>query len=286
MTLRDHLREARHALVAAGVPDKEAALDAALLARHLLGWDRAHLIVAELEPAPPAFADAYRRLIARRAAREPVAYIRGVQEFYGRDFIVSPAVLIPRPETEFVVEEALACLGGVDMPPEPRVVDVGTGSGCIGVTLALEWPSAHLVGTDISDTALVVAETNARQHGVDDRLTWRHGPYLAGLAPPLDLVVSNPPYVADHDVGALVPEVGDHEPHAALFGGRDGLRDVREVARQSAERLRPGGWLVMEIGDAQDDAVRRLLTDTPGLTLVRMRDDLQGIPRVAVVRRA
>ncbi|MDP1571158.1 MAG: peptide chain release factor N(5)-glutamine methyltransferase [Vicinamibacterales bacterium] len=285
MTIRDHLREARQQLAAAGIPEDEAVRDAALLARHVLGWDRARLVVGEPDPAPPAFADAYARLVARRAAREPVAYLRGVQEFYGRDFAVSSAVLIPRPETEFAVEEALACLAELDMPPEPRVVDVGTGSGCIGITLALEWPSAHVVGTDISETALAVAQANAARHGVDGRLTWWHGPYLAGLAPPLDLVVSNPPYVADHYVDALVPEVADHEPHVALFGGRDGLRDVRELVRQAGERLRPGGWLVMEIGDAQDEAVRRLIADTPGLTLVRMRDDLQGIPRTAVLRR-
>lgn len=283
--MRDHLREAREALAAAGVPDEEATRDAALLARHVLGWDRARLIVAEPDPPPPAFAEAYRRLVARRAAREPVAYIRGVQEFYGRDFTVSGAVLIPRPETEFVVEEALACLSELDMPPEPRVVDVGTGSGCIGVTLALERPGAHLVATDISDTALVVARANAERLGVGDRITWWHGPYLAGVAAPIDLVVSNPPYVADHYEVALVPEVAHYEPHVALFGGGDGLRDVRELARQGAERLRPGGWLVMEMGDAQDDAVQRLIGAMPELTLVRVRDDLQGIPRVAVVRR-
>jgi release factor glutamine methyltransferase len=141
------------------------------------------------------------------------------------------------------------------------------------------------VGTDISEAALAVAQENAQHHGVGDRITWWHGSYLAGLAPPLDLVVSNPPYVADHYVNALVPEVVDYEPHVALFGGLDGLRDAREVARQSAERLRPGGWLVMEMGDAQDEAVRRLFDAMPDLTLVRVRDDLQGIPRVAVVRR-
>ena len=267
------------------MPDEEATRDAALLARHVLGWDRARLIVAEPEPPPEPFAEAYARLVARRAAREPVAYIRGVQEFYGRDFSVSGDVLIPRPETEFVIEEALACLGELDMPPEPRVVDVGTGSGCIGVTLALEHQSAHLVGTDISDTALVVARANARQHGVDHRITWWHGPYLAGVAAPIDMVVSNPPYVADHYEQAMVPEVSHYEPHVALFGGRDGLRDVRELARQSVERLRPGGWLVMEMGDAQDDAVRRLIADIADLTLIRVRDDLQGIPRVAISRR-
>ncbi len=284
MTIGDHLREARSALVDAGVPDAEAALDAALLARHVLGWDRARLIVEAPDPAPPAFAGAFRRLVARRAAREPVAYIRGVQEFYGRDFTVSPAVLIPRPETEFVVEEALACLREVDMAPAPRVVDVGTGSGCLAVTLAVEWPPAHIVGTDVSETALVVARANAERHGVLDRVAFRHGPYLSGLAPPLDLVVSNPPYVPDEERGTLAPEVVDHEPHTALFGGRDGLRDIRELVRQSAERLRPGGWLVMEVGAGQAAPLDRLLSSTQGLTLVRMRSDLQNIPRVAVIR--
>lgn len=285
MTLRDHLRDARTRLVEAGIPAAEAARDASLLARHVLGWDHARLLAAETEAPPAAFADAFARVIARRAAREPAAYIRGVQEFYGRDFVVSSAVLIPRPETEFVVDEALACLREIGMPPEPRVVDVGTGSGCIAITLAFEWPTARVVATDISEAAIAVATANAARLGVSARVTFLQGSHLVGVAPPLDLVVANPPYIADHFSAALVPEVGAHEPAVALFGGRDGLREVREFARQSAERLRPGGWLVMEFGDGQEEGVRRVIADTEGLTLVRVRDDLQGIARVVVARR-
>lgn len=281
MTLREHLVAARGRLLAAGIAPAEAARDAALLAGLAAGWDRATVVAREKDPAPAGFAGVFEPLVARRARREPVAYIRGSQEFWGRDFIVSPAVLIPRPETEHVIEAALR-LGAWDAG---RVCDIGTGTGCLAVTLATERPAARVVATDVSAAALAVARLNAARHGVDTRVEYREGPYLAGAAGPFDLVVSNPPYVAERDWEALMPEVRDFEPATALRGGADGLAVVRQVVALSAAALAPGGHLLMEIGCGQADAVRQLVDDRPGLTLLSISPDLQGIPRVAVVGR-
>ncbi|MGE3274711.1 MAG: peptide chain release factor N(5)-glutamine methyltransferase [Vicinamibacterales bacterium] len=288
-TIRELMIGVRARLAAAGIPVEEAALDAEVLARHVLGWSRADLLAREAEAPPPAFAAAYDRLAARRERREPVAYIRGTQEFWGREFLVSPAVLIPRPETELIVEAAMDFLGAPLAPGAPdgtdvlRVVDIGTGSGCLAITLALEYPALHVVATDISAEALDVARANAARHGVADRVTFLHAPYFGGVLAPVDLVVSNPPYVADDE--PLPPEVGGHEPPAALYGGADGLRDVREILAQAAGRLAPSGRLLVEIGYGQADAVRRAVAHAEGLALVRFINDLQGIPRVADVSR-
>ncbi|MEW6320394.1 MAG: peptide chain release factor N(5)-glutamine methyltransferase [Acidobacteriota bacterium] len=286
MTIAAAAAAARARFVEAGIAAEEAALDAELLARHVLGWDRATWLARVTETPPPAFERAYDALVRRREAREPVAYIRGVQEFWSRAFLVGPAVLIPRPETEFVVEEALASLAAAPSAHAGvRVVDVGTGSGCLAVTLAAERPYLHVVATDISEAALDVARANARRFEVDDRVTFIRGPYLAGTAAPLDLIVANPPYVADADEPALAPEVRAFEPRAALFGGPDGLRDIRAILEQAAERLAPGGGLVMEIGMGQARDVERAVARHEALALTRLRTDLQGIPRVAVVTR-
>lgn len=279
MTVNDHLQSARARLAAAGIEPAEAARDAALLARHALGWDAAALVTNQLDPVPATFAEAFDAFVARRAAREPVAYIRGVQEFWGRAFAVSPAVLIPRPETELIVEEALRITN--PQSPVTRVADIGTGSGCLAVTLAAEWPDAEIVATDISTAALGVAWANAERHLVSDRVELREGPYLAGSPGPFDLIVSNPPYIVDADIPGLAPEVRDYEPASALAGGVDGLRDIREILRLAATALRPGGTLLMEIGHTQADEVRALATESEGLTLIDIVPDLQHIPRVA-----
>jgi len=292
MTIRDLMRAARRELVDAGIETGEAALDAELLARHVLGWSRATLLARDLEAPPPTFGPAFGRFLARRARREPLAYIRGVQEFWGRDFQVSGAVLIPRPETEMIVEWALRLLGvsgPADTPPvgspSPRIVDIGTGSGCLAVTLALECPTARVVATDVSAAALEVAGANAARWGVAERITWMHAPYLGGVLAPVDLIVTNPPYVADGEATALPPEVREYEPATALFAGADGLRDIREILHRAADRLTPTGALVMEIGVGQADAVRGLVMATDGLALERVCADLQGIARTVVCRR-
>jgi release factor glutamine methyltransferase len=285
VTVREIAREARQRLERAGIPAPEAALDAELLARDLLGCDRAGWIARQHEPAPAHFEAPYAVAIARRAHREPVAYIRGRQEFYGRDFVVSPAVLIPRPETELVVEEALLLLRALGFSRELRLIEVGTGSGCVVVTLALEYPAAAYLATDVSAEALAIARTNAQRLGVGDRVRYVEGRYFAGLAGPFNVIVANPPYVAETDRPSLQPEVIDHEPALALFAGADGLEHVRQIVRGAEALLDADGTLLMEVGAGQIDAVAAIADETADLVLVRSRADLQGIPRVAVIRR-
>lgn len=293
MRLRDLADGARRRLEAAGITRAEAALDAELLARDALGWDRATWLVRRDEDERAveaqtlaargigAFRAAFDARVARRVKREPMAYIRGTQEFYGREFLVGPGVLIPRPETELIIDEAKAAAMG---RRTPRVADIGTGSGCLAVTLALELSSAQVTATDISQDALTIARGNAEAHGVATRVTFVETSYLTGVAGPFDLIVSNPPYVRAIDAASLAPEVRDHEPHEALFGGDDGLRDIRAIAQAATTALKPGGVLVMEIGIGQAKAVTAAFTAVGLGGELTIRRDLQGIPRVAVAQ--
>jgi release factor glutamine methyltransferase len=285
MTLRERVLAARARLTGAGVDNNEAVLDANLLARHVLGWNRATMLLRQDEPPPGGFEEAYGALIERRARREPAAYIRGLQEFWSRDFEVTPEVLIPRPETELIVEELLALLP-VDAPALPRrVADIGTGCGCIAVTVAAERPHVHVVATDISLPALAVARRNADRVGVTPRLEFLECAYLSGTTGPFDFVLANPPYVTEAEYEQLAPEVREYEPSIALMAGEDGLRDIRQIVHVSSERLKPGGTLFMEIGHQQSAAVEELVSGFPSLTLARISTDLQRIPRVAVIER-
>lgn len=277
MTLRDHLIAAKARLVAAGIETSEAARDALLLAMHATGWSRASIHARDTDPPPPDFAARYGALIGRRTRREPIAYITGVQEFWNRDFAVSPAVLIPRPETELIIEEALSCVFGL-------AADIGTGSGCLAVTLATEAPRARFVATDISSAALGVARANAERHKVADRIEFRDTQYLDGVSGVFDLIVSNPPYVTDAEYASLAPEV-HCEPQTALASGPEGLDNIRGVLDVASRSLSPGGILLMEIGHQQANAVRELIGGTTLLTLTRISPDLQGIPRVVVAHR-
>ena len=290
MTFAEWVTEASRRLAAAGRDERDSRLDAALLARWHFGWPMARWLVNLGEQAPADFAAAVDPLIARRAQAEPIAYITGEREFYGRTFRVTPDVLIPRPETELVVEEALTCLKslrlGAARPRPPLVLDVGTGSGCIAITLALEHPGARVIATDISEAALTVAADNARRLGAADRVAFRHGPLLAGLDEPVDLAVSNPPYVAATDRASLPADVVRYEPATALFAGQDGLEVMRALVPAAAAVLEFDGWLVMEIGMGQAGDVERLIRHTAGLELVRLRTDLQHILRVVVARRS
>lgn len=281
MTFFELVTAGRAQLARAGISSGTAALDADLLARHAVGWDHATWLSRRHEQAPPTFERRFADLIARRTTREPVAYVRGVQEFWGRVFHVTPAVLIPRPETELVVDAALPLIGA---RPGSRVVDVGTGSGCIAITLALECPSAEVCATDISEDALEVARRNASRLGAS-RVHFVRGSYLASLAPPIDLIVSNPPYVATTDRDALAPEVRDHEPGVALFAGHDGLHEIRGVLQHARQALTSAGRLVMEIGDGQAEDIAGEIAAVGGLVLLDIREDLQHIPRVAILQR-
>jgi len=280
-SVHDAIATARRALSDAGIPAADAALDAEVLARHALGWDRAVLIARSREEAPSGFEERYADLITRRTGREPVAYIVGVREFWNRDFEVTRDVLIPRPETELVVEEVLEDAHASLLA---TVVDVGTGSGCIAVTIAAELPEVRVTATDISTAALAVARRNAERHGVGSRVTFLLTDLLDGVSGPLDLIVSNPPYMSSEIEPTLQPEVAKYEPRRALYAGDDGLDAYRRLFPAAAERLADKGLLVVEFGFGQEGDVRRLAR-AAGLQVARVRADLQNIPRVAVLRR-
>jgi release factor glutamine methyltransferase len=270
----------QRALEAAGWPAEDARRDAVLLARSVLGWDAAQWLVDARREADPAARARFDRLLERRRQHEPVAYLLGEREFYGRSFQVTRAVLIPRPETELIVDEALT------IAPSPGdIADIGTGSGCLAITLALELPSARLIATDISRAALDVARTNASRFGVEDRVAFVQGSLLADVPGPVELVVANLPYVAETDRPSLSREVADFEPGEALFGGPDGLALFRALLPSAARTVAPGGRLILEIGQGQLHQVRELVDDTPGLAFSHARPDLQGIPRIVVAQR-
>jgi release factor glutamine methyltransferase len=288
MTLAERLSAARATLTAAGISTNEAASDAELLARHALGWDRARLVTALRDPVPGSLDPAYERFIQRRAAREPASQIIGVREFWGLDFEVGPDVLTPRPETELIVQAALE-LSKTLPSDRPRIVDVGTGSGCIAIALATELPQARFVASDASPAALTIARRNADRHHVGDRIAFRH----TDVVPPengVEMIVSNPPYIPAGARPSLPPEVRDHEPGVALFGGDDGLDFYRQLLDRP-RALVNGGWLIVEVGYGQADTVRELVSRRraradgyddwePGKTYV----DLQGIERVLTFR--
>ena len=279
MTIAERVAAARRTMEAAGVPAAEAAPDADVLARSVLGWDRAAFLTRRRETATPEFEAAYQPLLARRAAREPVAYSLGEREFWGLPFEVTRDVLIPRPETELIVEEAVAAFGG-GRPPA-TVIDVCTGSGCLAVALAREFGGVDVLATDVSEPALDVARRNAVRHGVGARIDFRLADLLDGITARADLIVSNPPYVAQGDAASLAPEIREHEPHVALFAGDDGLDVYRRLLPAARQRLTRDGRLVVEIGQDQDDAVAAL-AEAGGLRLEHTRQDLQGITRTMV----
>jgi len=262
-------------LIRAGIPVDEARLDAELLLREALGrWDRARLLAHDDHPLSAGELERLETLTARRAAREPMAYILGRTEFWGLEFEVTPDALIPRPETELLVETVRRLLPAARRQPAPgeylqQVVDVGTGSGCIAIALARELPGARFSATDTSGAALALARRNARRHGVAHRIAFLEAAFC-GHAYDCDLIVSNPPYVPARDRDSLQPEVRDHEPAAALFAGEDGLAVIRQLVHRAWSDLGQGdGWLVFEFGFGQADAVRALLDTTPALAIVR-----------------
>lgn len=269
-------------LEGAGLSHTEARQDAGVLARHVLGWTLEDWLAHQRDTAPDTFAPAFADAIARRAAREPVAYILGDREFYWRSFAVTPAVLIPRPETELLIDAAIKSAAAY---PRLRAIDIGTGSGCIAVTIAAELHHAVVTATDISADALIVAAANARRHEVAGRIDMRKGAYFAGATGPFELILSNPPYVPDGDRPTLAPEVEGHEPSTALFGGQDGLDCIRPLVSMAPDYLAHGGELIMEFGFGQADHVKQLIACQPQLRLQAIVSDLQGIPRIVVATR-
>ena len=221
-----------------------------------------------------AFAD----VTARRANREPFQYITGVQEFYGLEFEVSADVLIPRPETEILVEDSIELLSEVE---KPAFFEVGVGSGCISISILNEVAEATSSGTDISDSALAVAARNAERHGVAPRLALRRGDVFEGADQTYDLIVSNPPYIPDDEL--LQPEVGEFEPPVALFGGPDGLDIVRRIVDKTPKYLKPSCFLLIEIGFDQSGSVKEMFDPLVWET-VEFLPDLQGFPRIVKAR--
>ena len=283
MKVQEALREAGHRLAASGVPNP--AWDAELLLLHVLGWDRAQLLTRLGETLPQEAEPQYADLVAIRAQRKPLQHITKKQAFWRHEFDVSPDVLIPRPETEILVEAALARIEGL---AAPLVVDVGTGSGCIAISIACERPDAQVHATDVSPAALSVARRNAERLGCPDHVHFHAGDLLAPVASlvgTVDLVISNPPYVDSGTAAMLAPEVRDHEPAVALFP--DGPADsvYRRLIPGAWPALRRGGWLLLEIGLGMAGDVARLCANAGFVTDVPL-NDLSGIPRVVLARKA
>lgn len=284
LTIAEALREASAALSAAGVAEPRR--EARTLMAYALARDEAFLFTHADEPLTAAQASGFRASVARRAAGEPFQYIAGRQEFYGLEFEVTPDVLIPRPETELLVEKALELLKGADAP---LLCDVGTGSGCIAVTLLHERRDARGLALDVSAAALAVAARNAARHRIDERLQFLVSDCFDALRDGVhgelrfDLVASNPPYIAESDIEGLQREVREHEPRGALTPGGDGLAVIRRLVAEAPELLKPGGHLVMEIGFEQHEQVAALI-DPRVWTLLDIHRDLQGIPRTVALR--
>lgn len=313
MQLRSTLDSAIERLTAAGTGSPR--LNGEVLLMFTLGCDRAYLYAhAERELSADEHAR-YQSALEERARGKPSQYITGHQEFWGLDFLVSPAVLIPRPETEHVIETVLELARSLPRPP--RIVDVGTGSGCIALALAKELPGAEIIAVDISAPALEIARANAARLQLDRRVTFLESNLLGALPAPsslsapfsisaplggkatrfegpgplaqpaqfdadsFDFVVSNPPYVGEAAPEKVQREVRDFEPRVAVFAGESGMEVYRQLIPQARERLEPGGWLVIEIGFSMEAAVRDLLA---GWQEVRVTHDLQGIPRVVAAR--
>ncbi|MGD8242881.1 MAG: peptide chain release factor N(5)-glutamine methyltransferase [Desulfobacterales bacterium] len=264
-------------------------LDAEILLAHSLGLKRIDLYLRYDQPLGTDERAAYKRLVQRRAAREPVALIVGQREFWSLDLVVAPHVLTPRPETEHVVEAALAFLQSNAVVPDPLVLDLGTGSGCIAVALAHCFPAARVVASDISRPALATARGNIVRHHLTDRVALVAGSAMdmfASTRSCFDLIVSNPPYIPSADIATLAPEVRDYEPRGALDGGVDGLDAYRRIIPAAATCLRPGGALILEIGWDQRQAINLLLEQSGGYRTWACTADYAGHDRVINAVRA
>ncbi|WP_417513053.1 peptide chain release factor N(5)-glutamine methyltransferase [Minwuia sp.] len=270
-TVEGLLREGALALREAGI--ETARLDARILLARILDRPSNSLLPGDDTPVDPDLADSYRALIRRRMAHEPVSRIIGRRAFYGRDFGLSPATLDPRPDSEAVVELALEGLA-----PKARVLDLGTGTGCLLLTIVAECDGAQGVGVDLSDDALAVARLNATALALSDRVQFRRGNWLDGIRERFDLIISNPPYIPDADVPDLMPEVRLFDPVLALAGGADGLAPYRCIFHRASDHLTDDGRLVVEIGAGQADNVISI-AEAEGFVLHRTATDLGGHTR-------
>jgi release factor glutamine methyltransferase len=286
-TIAQAINEAANRLRETGVSDERRS--ATLLLGQALGVDRTYLITHAGDDVDETLYQTFSRMIERRAAGEPIQYITGHQEFYGLDFKVTPDVLIPRPETEFLIEQVIKYAQADDSTGQTLMVDAGSGSGCIAVTLALRIKNAHVLATDISNAALQVALENAERLGAKDKIDFFQGDLLApltgrGLESRIDFLVSNPPYVAMRDAPTLQREVKDWEPHGALFADQEGLQFYRRLLSEGLQYVRRDGFFICEIGYTQLDAIQQMI-DSKLWRLEEVTNDLQGIPRILTIRR-
>ena len=285
VTLGAALRRATAELGRAGI--EGAGNDARRLASAVLGWSAAHILARPEQPLRPAEIHSFDRCIARRAAREPVSRILGEREFYGRTFAISPATLDPRADSETLIELALELVAVEGWQARPlRILDVGSGSGCLLLTLLAELPQAFGVGSDVSVAALQTARANALRLGLEGRVHWLAGDLLEAVRGPFDVLISNPPYIPTSHIGGLEPEVRDHDPTLALDGGEDGLYCFRRLLAR-APAVVADGWLVLETGHDQVDQVAALLAAKGvgrGAGTVRVRRDVAGRRRCVAVR--
>jgi release factor glutamine methyltransferase len=282
-TIAEALKEAGERLRAASVPND--LLDAQTLLAEAGGFDRTYLIINFNQQLSEGILSAFRTMVDRRAAGEPLQYITGRQEFFGLDFEVTPEVLIPRPETELIVEEAIRVVQQ-DGVARPVIVDVGAGSGCIAVALARELADARVIASDVSEAALRVARRNAARHGLGDRVDFIASDLLDAFAEEefADFILSNPPYVSEKEMPSLQREVRDWEPRAALTDSNDGLSLYRRLFKDAPSRLRPGGHLICEMGYTQSEMISNMI-DRRVWGAPKLLDDLQGIPRTIVLRK-
>ena len=297
MQARDILKEGVNRLESASIPSSPLAAE--LLLIHVLGRDRTWLYTHPENPLDSATVQDYFALIGRRAAGEPTQYIVGRQEFWGLEFEVTPAVLIPRPETEHTIEAAIERLGAAKRNADLRIADIGTGSGCIAIALAKEFPKAQIIATDISPAALEVAQRNAIRHNVENHIHFAEADLLAPKLSPqessdsplatshslhphrlFDLIVSNPPYIANSEAATLQREVREHEPQIALFAGPTGLEIYSRLIEQAESHLMPGGVLILELGYGGAERVREMIGARSAWSNASIINDLAGIPRV------
>ena len=283
MRVRDVLRQAREKLRASGVED--AGFESEYLLRHALGCTREFLLIALDSDVSSSDQLRFDSIIARRAAGEPSAYITGHKEFYGLDFKVDHRALIPRPETELLVELALEFAAkGTSRVEGLNIAEVGVGCGVIAIALAVNLTWARVVATDISPAALKLASENVSRHCVEDRVTLEEGDLLQDVSGPIDILVSNPPYIPSAHLAALPREIRDHEPRVALDGGENGITVIEQLIRQAKDKLKPGGAMFVEIGwDLGERALARSLELWPESD-ASISPDLAGLDRVLTLR--
>jgi len=283
ISIHTRVAEGRDRLRQVGIARDEADLDARLLAEYLLGWDPARFFTAAHGPEPSDFDAPYRALIERRARREPLAYITGRKEFWSLDFVVTPAVLIPRPETELLVELALK-LSTPSSGSSPRtILDLGTGSGAIAVSLAQELALARVCAVDVSSAAVEIARLNAQRHCLEERMEFFCGDLFEPVAEEregFDLIVANPPYIRSGDLAGLAPEIREWGPITALDGGADGLLYYRRIVAAAGDYLKNGGSILLELDDGMGEVAARLFADAGGFESAQVYRDYAGKERV------